>query len=375
MTVTRPRIVAEIGTAHEGDLQRARSLIEAAREAGADTAKFQLVRSDEILHPRSGTVRLPGGRVPLYDRFRELERSEEFYGDLKRICRETDIRFLCTPFGIESARLLRHMEVEEIKIASPELNHLPLLREVATYQKPLILSVGVATVGDIDEALSAVQSGAVTLLQCVTAYPAPEEEYNLRVIPAMSDLFGVPVGVSDHSLDPVIVPSLATLMGASMIEKHITLSRGDTGLDDPIALEPADFATMVREIREITERLAEGSEKGSLEYHRARLTIEERAKSRYGSARVEKVLGTGVKELAPSEQRNYGYTNRSVHALSNLSAGLILTKKNTAVLRSEKNLSPGLHPRYWDSILGATLTRDIAAGDGVTWDHLLIRDQ
>ncbi len=375
MNVMSPRIVAEIGTAHEGDRERARALVEAAREAGADTVKFQLVRSDEILHPRSGTVHLPGGHVPLYDRFRELERSEEFYTDLKRICREADIRFLCTPFGIESARLLRHMEVEEIKIASPELNHIPLLREVSTYQKPLILSVGVATVSDIDEALSVVPSNAVTLLQCVTAYPAPEEEYNLRVIPSMRDLFGVPVGVSDHSLDPVIVPTLATLMGASMIEKHITLSRTDNGLDDPIALEPDDFATMAREVRDITERLADAGEKGSIEYHRARLTIEERAKSRHGSARVEKVLGTGVKRLAPSEQRNYGYTNRSIHALSNLSVGRTVTKKNTAILRSEKNLSPGLHPRYWDSILGARLTRDIAAGDGVTWDHLLSRDQ
>ena len=375
MTVVPPRIVAEIGTAHGGDLKRARSLIEAAREAGADTAKFQLVRSDEILHPRSGTVHLPGGRIPLYERFRELERSEEFYTDLKRICRETDIRFLCTPFGIESARLLRRMEVEEIKIASPELNHLPLLREVSTYQKPLIVSVGVATAGDIDEALAVVRSGAVTLLQCVTAYPAPEEEYNLRTIPAMRDLFGVPVGVSDHSLDPVVVPSLATLMGASMIEKHITLRRADTGLDDPIALEPTDFAMMVAEVREIAARLAEAGEKDPIEYHRARLTIEERVKSRYGSTRVEKILGTGVKGLTPSEQRNYGYTNRSVHALTSLSAGLILTKKNTAILRSEKNLSPGLHPRYWDSILGATLTRGIAAGEGVTWDHLLVRDQ
>ncbi|MEX2442062.1 MAG: N-acetylneuraminate synthase family protein [Alkalispirochaeta sp.] len=367
-----PRIVAEIGTAHGGDLDRARELIEAAREAGADTAKFQLVRADEILHPRAGTIDLPGGSVPLYERFQELERSEEFYGKLQSACETAGLTFLCTPFGIGSARVLRHLSVPEYKIASPELNHIPLLREIGSYQKPVILSAGVATVRDIAEALSALPANqSVTVLQCITAYPAPEEEYNLRAIPALRDTFGVPVGVSDHSMDPILVPALATLQGAVMIEKHITQSRDNAGLDDPIALEPDQFQTMVKIVRRIAANLGNAARTGALEYHQMWMDHDQELKERFGTARVEKVLGSGVKRLAPSEERNYGFTNRSIHAIHDIEAGQLLRKDNIAVLRTEKNLSPGLHPRHWETILGCRTTNPVQSGQGITWDHLL----
>ena len=125
-----PRIVAEIGTAHGGDLERARELIAAAADAGADTAKFQLVRANEILHPEAGAVDLPGGSVPLYERFRELEQSEEFYGELQEACEAAHLRFLCTPFGVTSARVLRRLAVPEYKIASPELKNRSSSRRV-----------------------------------------------------------------------------------------------------------------------------------------------------------------------------------------------------------------------------------------------------
>ncbi|MFW5827002.1 MAG: N-acetylneuraminate synthase family protein [Alkalispirochaeta sp.] len=367
-----PRIVAEIGTAHGGDIERARELIAAAADAGADTAKFQLVRADEILHPQAGSVDLPGGSVPLYERFRELERSEEFYGELKHACESAGLRFLCTPFGVTSARILRRLTVAEYKIASPELNHIPLLREIAHYQKPIILSAGVATVRDIAEALATLPPGlSVTVLQCITAYPAPEEEYNLRSITALRDTFGVPLGVSDHSMDPILVPALATLQGASMIEKHITLSRTDTGLDDPIALEPDQFRSMVEMVRRISADLGEAARTGTIEFHRAWLQHEQQLKDQFGAQRVEKVLGSGVKQLAPSEERNYGFTNRSIHAIRDMEAGRILNADNIAVLRTEKNLSPGLHPRYWETILGRRTTGPVSSGQGITWDHLL----
>ncbi|HKK48298.1 MAG TPA: N-acetylneuraminate synthase family protein [Alkalispirochaeta sp.] len=367
-----PRIVAEIGTAHGGDIARARELIEAAAEAGADTAKFQLVRADEILHPQAGSIDLPGGSVPLYERFRELERSEEFYGELQHACEAAHLKFLCTPFGITSARILRRLTVPEYKIASPELNHIPLLREIAHYQKPIILSAGVATVRDIAEALATLPPGLpVTVLQCITAYPAPEEEYNLRAITALRDTFGVPLGVSDHSMDPILVPALATLQGASMIEKHITLSRDDAGLDDPIALEPHQFRTMVDTVRRISADLNEASRAGAIDFHRMWLEHEQQIKDQFGDHRVENVLGTGVKQLAPSEERNYGFTNRSIHAIRDIAAGDVLTEDSIAVLRTEKNLSPGVHPRYWDTLLGRHTTRHMSSGQGVTWDHLL----
>ncbi|MFW5796310.1 MAG: N-acetylneuraminate synthase family protein, partial [Alkalispirochaeta sp.] len=197
-------------------------LISAAKSAGADTAKFQLVRADEILHPLSGSVDLPGGSLPLYERFRELERDISFYQHIQETCTQEGIRFLCTPFGIESARMLRTLGVDEYKVASPELNHHPLLREISGYSKPIILSTGVARIRDIGETLDLLESlnvhVPIQLLHCVTSYPAREEEYNIRVLPAMRRIFGFPVGISDHSIDPILVPVLAAIYGAVTIE-------------------------------------------------------------------------------------------------------------------------------------------------------------
>lgn len=370
----RPRIVAEIGTAHEGDIGRAAALIRAAREAGADTAKFQLVRAHEILHPKAGSVELPGGKVPLYERFTELERDEEFYEKLRDLCHAEGLRFLCTPFGTESAKILRGLSVEEFKVASPELNHLPLLRQLVQYQKPIVLSAGVATMADIAEALSVFPGGyPVTVLQCVTAYPAPEEDYNLRTIPALRAAFGVGVGVSDHSMDPVLVPALATLLGASMVEKHITLHRGNAGLDDPIALEPEPFSEMVGQITAIADRLMQARDADPVALAAQELEIENELRDRFGNDRVERVLGSGIKGIAASEARNYGYTNRSIHAVSSLQSGTQIREDSVSILRTEKNLTPGLHPRYWSAVLGARLVRPIEAGQGLTWDHLLSR--
>jgi len=366
-----PRIVAEIGTAHGGDIARARRLVRAARDAGAETAKFQLVRAAEILHPQTGPVDLPGGSVALYERFRSLERPESFYSELKAICEEEDMRFLCTPFGIESARVLKHIGVHEIKIASPELNHFPLLQEVAAYDMPLIVSAGVARLCDIAESVELLRSNGrmPTVLHCITAYPAPEEEYNVRVLPSLQRSLGVPVGISDHSTDPVLIPALATLMGATVIEKHITLDRNDGGLDDPIARQPEEFATMTGRVRAIASRLDAVAD-DPVAHRAAEIEILQELRNEFGADRVNRALGDGVKRLAPSEQRSYGYTNRSIHALKDLSPGEPLTSESIAILRSERNLTPGLHPRYWQTILGTRLTRAVAAGAGISWSDL-----
>ncbi|MCX7029336.1 MAG: N-acetylneuraminate synthase family protein, partial [Spirochaetes bacterium] len=243
-------VVAELGTGHLGSPKHARELVDAAAEAGADCAKFQLVYADEILHPLSGAVDLPTGRVELYQRFRELELPVSFFAELKRYVESKGLLFLCSPFGLRSARELRSLGVAALKIASPELNHLPLLEEAAGYGLPLLLSSGVSTLADIERALAVTGRERVVLLHCVTAYPAPEDEYNVSLLANLHAVFGVEVGLSDHSLDPVLVPALAVLHGARVVEKHFTLSRGGSGLDDPIALEPGPFARMVRGIRE-----------------------------------------------------------------------------------------------------------------------------
>jgi N-acetylneuraminate synthase len=370
---SRALIVAEIGTSHEGDIVKARELIAAAAESGADAAKFQLVYADEILHPASGNVELPGGSIALYERFKALEREEDFYSELKDLSGKAGLFFICSPFGIKSARILRTIGVQALKIASPELNHFPLLREASGYGIPLILSSGVSTLGDIDRAITAVRENArmecppsavlppLTLLHCVTSYPAPEEEYNIRLIPNLAAVFGIPVGVSDHSADPLLVPVLAALYGASMIEKHFTLDTSGKGLDDPIALSPGKFAAMAREVRDAEAEVSAGRKAEALEAMQAAL----------GSDRVRRVLGNGVKTPAPSEAANYATTRRGIHALRKIPEGECFSPENTALLRSEKNLRPGLPPDMWDKILGHPASRRIPAGEGIEWDDVL----
>lgn len=349
-------VVAELGTGHLGSLERARELVDAAARSGADCAKFQLVYADEILHPRSGLVDLPTGRVELYRQFRELERSLSFYAGLKEHAESRGLLFLCTPFGLRSARELRSLGVAALKIASPELNHFPLLEEAAGYGLPLLLSTGVSTLGDIERALAVTGKERVVLLHCITAYPAPEDEYNVGLLANLRAVLGVEVGLSDHSLDPVLVPALAVLHGALVVEKHFALSRDGSGLDDPIALEPASFARMVRAVRD-----AEAAGPADTLH---------RLESEYGAERVRRVIGSGVKDLAPSERANYRRTNRSIHAVSDIGAGSVITADAVAVLRTEKVLRPGLGPEFLPVVTGRRASRDIPAGEGITWEDL-----
>jgi sialic acid synthase SpsE len=276
--------------------------------------------------------------------------------------------FLCTPFGLQSARELMALLPKCLKIASPELNYTALLKEIAAYKLPVILSTGVSKLGDIEEALStleenfgAVQEGPlpalpVCLLHCITFYPAPEEEYNLRLLGSLNAVFGLPVGVSDHSLDPCLVPVLGTAMGAAVIEKHFCLSREDPGLDDPIALPPASFARMVRELREAEKAGPEG-------------TLDAMRRER-GAELVEKILGSGQKRLAPSEKTNYQRTKRSLHALVDIAEGETIERHMVACLRTEKVLRPGLSPSWEERIIGRKAASFIPSGEGIRFEDL-----
>ncbi len=350
-------VIAEIGTSHQGDMGKARALIDAAAQAGADCIKFQLVHAEEILHPLSGSVDLPTGRIALYEQFKTLERTREFYAGLKAVTEAHGALFLCSPFGIRSARELRSLGVHALKIASPELNHLPLLQEAASYGLPLFLSSGVSTLGDIERALRVVGKRNTVLMHCITSYPAPEEQYNVSVLASLKSVLGVEVGISDHSQDPVLVPALAVLNGACVVEKHFTLSREGSGLDDPIALEPDEFSCMVQEIR--------AAETGKKNVVRRRLEKE------YGRDRVAAVLGSGVKEMAASEERNYTLTNRSLHAMREIAAGELIAESDVAVLRTEKVLRPGLSPEFLAVVVGARAKRRIPDGAGILWADLI----
>jgi len=351
-----PLVIAELGTSHGGDPSKAREMAAAAKEAGADCVKLQMVLADEILHPNTGEVPLPGGMIRLYDRFRQLETPPEFYAELKEYIESLGLLFLCTPFGLESAGMLRELRPGAVKIASPELNFTGLLREIAEWKLPVFLSTGVSTLGDIEEALGILGGSPVCLLHCVTAYPAPEEDYNLRVLGGLSAVFGVSVGVSDHSLDPELIPALAVTQGAAIIEKHFCLSREDPGLDDPIALPPREFARMVRAVRRARDA---GPEETLAALRRE-----------HGEAKIEAVLGSGVKTLAPSERANYSRTNRSIHALRDIHPGETIAAGDFAVLRTEKILRPGLPPSWAGQIPGRTAGRFIPAGEGIRFEDV-----
>jgi sialic acid synthase SpsE len=357
-TAQKVLVIAELGTSHGADQVKARELIDAAAESGADCIKFQIVYADEILHPNTGEVALPGGNIRLYDRFKQLEVRADFFAEMKGYVESKKLLFLCTPFGIRSARELQALKPLVLKIASPELNYTELLGEIASYRLPVFLSTGVSKLGDIEEALGFLSPNPVCLLHCVTSYPAPVRDYNLRLIRSLGGVFGLPLGVSDHSLDPELIPALGTAMGAAAIEKHFCLSRNDPGLDDPIALPPGDFARMVRAIRG-------ASEKGS------QATIEGIAQER-GAELVQAILGDGVKRLAPSEAAHYERTNRSLHALRAIQEGEIITEDTVGVLRTEKVLRPGLPPSWKSRIIGRQAQAFIPAGEGIRLEDVTI---
>jgi len=368
-------IIAEIGTSHGGSIIKAEQLVTAAETAGADAVKFQWVYADEILHPLTGSVMLPGGNISLYKRFKQLEKDTPFFRHLVDFSRSRNLKFICSPFGLRSLSELLALGPDAVKIASPELNHYPMLKALAAFRAgekqagkipvPVIVSTGVSKLGDIEKALDILGTEGITLLHCITSYPAPESEYNLRILESLHRIFGVPVGVSDHSLNPVLVPSLAVSMGGMVTEKHITLSRKTDGLDDPVALEPEQFAQMVHCIHQSEAVLNRYGSTGG------RNEIIRQIKDEYGTDKTNAVLGDGIKRLAPSELANYGRTNRSLHFMHDMETGNTITPRDIAVLRTEKVLTPGISPEFLETVTGTKLARNVRAGEGVQWKDLL----
>jgi len=358
-------IIAEIGTGHNGSIQKAKELIAAAKESGADAVKFQIVYADEILHPDTGFVELPTGRIPLYERFKDLECSIDFYAELAHYTQQQGLLFAASAFGIRSADELRQLNPAFVKIASPELNHFPLLARAASFRLPVILSSGVSRLSDIERALDYLDTQGLppdmrALLHCVTAYPAPETDYNTAVLQSLSALFNVPVGISDHSLDPAAVPIAGLLSGACILEKHICLSRTDAGLDDPVALEPAQFSRMTRIIRQLTGLPQDKLLAAAAEYG-------------YSTAFLQQIIGSGEKKLAPAEKNNYGKTNRSLHYLKDMATGTVLHAEDIGILRTEKNLSAGETPDMLHHFIGAVLQNAVKSGDGATLGDIIAR--
>ena len=350
-------IIAEAGSNHDGKLAQAKELIDVAAEAGANAVKFQVFRACRLYPEGVGVVQTPAGPLDLYAFLKAHEVPRKWLRPLTEYAEVRGLLFLASVFDEEAADWVDEVRVGAHKIASPELTHLPLLAHVARKGKPVILSTGLSRLGDIEEAVGTIQQQGnqqIALLHCVSAYPAPPEECNLRVIETLRRAFQLPVGFSDHTTDPTLAPRIAVAAGASLLEKHFTLSRTLPGPDHPFALEPLELAEMSRAIREV-DAMSEAQRVRWLE------TVPD----------GERLLGVPAKTVTPAEAEIATCDRRSILASRAIAPGERLTETNTCILRSERNLTPGLHPRFWSTIIGRRAVKPVGPGEGIRWEHLL----
>jgi len=337
-TDSRPFVVAEAGGNHDGDLNQMFRLVDAAVEAGADAVKIALSRAD-TQYPKSAptTDYFDTDETP-YELIKRREVPFEWIPELQDYCREQDITFFSSCCDFETADVLDDHDVPVFKIPSYEARHTPLLKHVAKKGKPIILSRGITPYEEVKRALETIRDTGnddIVLLHCTGAYPTPLAEANVSTIPDLSETFDVLVGMSDHTEDPVAVPAAATAMGALVVEKHFTLSNRLRGADHPFALEPDELMTLVDTVHD-----------------------------------VHTALGSPQEGRAAVESNMASLATRSVFTTEPVAEGEQFTKDNTWPLRSG-GLEPGLHPRYWDQILGNTAARSLDADTGLQPEDVL----
>ena len=333
----RVTIIAEAGVNHNGDMQMAFDLIEAAAQAGADIVKFQTFKAKSLVSANAPRAeyqqRQTGSDAPQLEMLAALELSEEQHLELQKKCAAAGIGFLSTAFDVESLKFLIRIGISAIKIPSGEITNLPLLREMARTNLPIYLSTGMADLGEIEDALEILESeilesvGAnakdITILHCHTEYPTQMSDANLRAIPTIAAAFGRPVGYSDHT-DGIAAAIASVALGARVIEKHLTLDRSLPGPDHKASLEPSNFAEMVRAIRD-----------------------------------VELALGHGRKIPSRIESKNKIAARKSIVAARSIRSGEVFTTENLGVKRP----GSGISPMAWDQWIGRKATRDFAPDD------------
>lgn len=326
-------IIAEAGSNHNGDLKTAKDLIDVAVDAGADAVKFQTFRAEDLYVENSGEVEYLDDDRSIYEIIESMEMPYEWIPKLHQYCRDQGIYFMSTPFDERSADELAEY-VPAWKVASYTSSHHPFLRYLGETDKPIIMSTGAHDLEEVRESVEVLRNAGVndfTLLQCVAAYPTPLAEINVRVVKTLQETFGVPTGLSDHTLDPVTAPSAAVSLGASVIEKHFTLDKSMEGPDHEFALEPAELQEMVSAIND-----------------------------------TETALGSGEKRVLEVEEELYEKARRAIHATRDINPGDELTVDNVEVLRSGEHTS-GLHPKHYEDILGEKAAIEIPKGSGIQW--------
>lgn len=326
-------IIAEAGVNHNGNLQMAIQLCDAAKNAGADVVKFQNWETEKIIQKdvEKAQYQKNNGRTDedQFDMLKRLElRKDDFY-KIKEHCMDIGIVFASTADDIEGVDFLIGLGVPFIKVGSGDLNNVPYLRQIGMRNLPIILSTGMSSIGDVDRACTTLRkAGAtdITLLHCTTNYPCPFEQVNLKAMITLHDAFKVPVGYSDHTKG-IEVPISAVALGASVIEKHITLDRTLEGPDHMASTEPDEFKAMVEGIRHI-----------------------------------EKALGSGVKEPTLDEQEISKVILKRIIAATDIEEGSVITEDMLTIMRS----NDGMSPTEWDNIVGKPAWKSFVKGQTIT---------
>jgi N-acetylneuraminate synthase len=335
--MARVFIIAEAGVNHNGSLNLATKLIDVAKNCGADAVKFQTFRADLLAirqaHKAPYQERTTEATESQFEMLERLQLDEAAHRELIEHSRDIGIQFLSSPFDVMSADLLESLDVPLFKVPSGEITNLPFLEHLARKNRPMILSTGMSTLGEVEEAVNVIQAaGAVqlTLLHCVTEYPAPYSDVNLRAMNTLKAAFNLPVGYSDHT-PGIEIAIAAVAMGAVVIEKHFTLDRSLPGPDHAASLEPAELQQMVAAIRN-----------------------------------VEAALGSGIKGPAPCELPNLSVARKSVVAARKLAQGHQLATEDLDIKRPGSGLAPKLLP----ALIGRTLRVSIDKDEMIRWDHL-----
>jgi N-acetylneuraminate synthase len=330
-------IIAEMSANHNGSFEHAAAIVRAAKEAGADAVKIQTYTADTMTlklpqkHFKIGGGTLWDGRT-LYDLYEEAHMPWEWQPKLKKLANQIGIDLFSSPFDSTAVDFLEKMDVPAYKVASFEIVDIPLIERIARTGRPLIISTGMATLEEIREAVEAARgAGArdIALLKCTSAYPAPPEEMNLNTIPDLAREFGMPIGLSDHTMG-IAVPVAAVALGACLIEKHFTLSRAEPGPDSAFSLEPAELKAMVDAVRT-----------------------------------VEKALGSVRYGVTKDQEKNRAF-RRSLFAVNDVRKGDVFTEDNVRAIRPGN----GLPPKHLSDLLGKTATQDIVKGTPLQWDHV-----
>jgi N,N'-diacetyllegionaminate synthase len=316
-------IIAEAGINHNGKIRTAKKLIQEAGKADADAVKFQMFKTEGFCSKNS----------EYFDLFKSLEFNDEEWLELAEFARKSGITFTASVLDKESADLLGVMGSPVYKMASGDLTHLSLLNHVAKKNNPIILSTGMSTTREIEEAIGEIYKTGnhqVALLHCVSEYPTKPEEMNLTVIQTLKNVFKVPVGLSDHTIG-TLIPSIAVAVGASIIEKHFTLNKDFSGPDHKLSLEPSEFQKMVKKIRT-----------------------------------VESALGDGIKRPTEDEESTRKLARRSITAKVNIPKGAVITKNMIKIVRP----GIGVEPKFVNSVVGRVAKRKIAEDEVVRWGDL-----